>query len=113
MSMKVELFYIADCPNYETARQFLTEALRGLGLSGKVSEIEVRDCEQAEALMFPGSPTIRVDGKDVELTLLEQDHYGLSCRIYLVDQQRQGFPSREMIRDAIRSSISADAKRSE
>jgi hypothetical protein len=105
--MKVELLYITDCSNYEMALRLLKQALRENGLSEAVSEIEVHDFEQAGVLAFPGSPTIRVDGKDLEAAMPEQNQYGLSCRTYIVDQKRQGFPSRNMIRDAIRCSISA------
>ena len=92
--MNVELFHIADCPNYETARQFLKEALREVGLPEEVTEIEVCDSQQAEVSTFLGSPTIRVDGKDVEATLPDKDQYGPSCRTCFVDEKRRGFPSR-------------------
>jgi len=103
--MKVELLYIADCPNIEAARRPLKEALRELGLPEEISEIEVRDSAHAQALAFPGSPTIRVDGKDVEATFLGQGGYGVSCRMYVVDGTRQGVPSQEIIRKAIRSAV--------
>jgi hypothetical protein len=101
--MKIELLHIADCPNTEAARGLLIEALRELRLSEEISEIEVCDSAQAEALAFAGSPTIRVDGKDVETTLPSQDSYALSCRTYVIDGTRHGFPSDEIIRKAIRS----------
>ncbi len=101
--MKIDLLHIADCPNIDAARQLLKEALRELGLPEEISEIEVCDSEQAEALAFPGSPTIRVDDKDVETSLPGQGTYGLSCRTYVIDGKRQGVPSQEIIRKAIRS----------
>jgi hypothetical protein len=101
--MKIDLLHIADCPNIEAARRLLKEALRELGLPEEVSEIEVCDSAQAEALAFPGSPTIRVDDKDVETSLPGQGTYGLSCRTYVIDGKRQGVPSQEIIRKAIRS----------
>src|SRR5260370_17054349 len=103
--MKIELLHIADCPNVDAARRLLTEALRELGLPEEVSEIEVCDSAQAEALAFPGSPTLRVDGTDVETTLTRQSSYGLSCRTYVIDGTRQGAPSHEIIRKAIQSSV--------
>jgi hypothetical protein len=104
--MKVELLHIAECPNMEAARGLLKEALRELGLPEEISEIEVCDSEQAEALAFPGSPTIRVDGKDAETSFLGQDAYGISCRTYLIDGTLSGVPSQEIIRKAIRSAVS-------
>jgi len=103
--MKIELLHIADCANIDAARRLLEEALRDLGLPEQISEIEVCDSEHAEALAFPGSPTIRVDDKDVETTLPAQGGYGLSRRTYVIDGTRQGVPSQEIISKAIRSAV--------
>jgi len=112
--MKVELLHIADCPNTEAARGLLEEALRELGLPEEISEIEVSDSAQAEALAFLGSPTIRVDDKDVETTLPAQGGYGISCRTYVIDGTRRGIPSDEIIREAIRSAVAlADREKQE
>jgi len=61
--MKLELLHIADCPNTEGTQRLLNETLRELELTEEIREIEVSDSWQAEALSFPGSPTIRVDGR--------------------------------------------------
>jgi hypothetical protein len=98
--MKVELLHITDCPNTETARRLVKETLRELGLSEEIQEIEVSDSSQAEALRFPGSPTIRVDDIDVEAALPRQNNYGLSCRRYMIGGKRQGVPTQEMICEA-------------
>ena len=103
--MKAELFHIAGCPNTDAARRLLKQTLRELGLPEEISEIEVSDSAQAEALAFPGSPTIRVDGKDVETLLTGQLVYALACRTYVTAGTRQGVPSGEMIRSAIRSAL--------
>jgi hypothetical protein len=104
--MKVELLHIADCPSADAARGLLKQTLQELGLLEEISEIEVSDSAQAEALAFLGSPTIRVDGRDVETMLPGQLIYGLACRTYVTAGTRQGVPSGEMIRKAIRSALS-------
>ena len=104
-NMKLELLHIADCPNTNATRRLLNETLRELGLAEEIREIEVSDSLQAEALSFPGSPTIRVDGVDVEAGLPRNSN-GLSCRIYIIDGKPQAAPTREMIRTAIRSAQS-------
>ena len=104
--MRVELLHIPDCPNYEVAAQLLKEILSENGLPQNISEVSVTDFAQAEVLAFPGSPTIRFDGKDVDFP--EQGYRGLSCRTYVVDGKRQGFPSHAMISLAICSALSAD-----
>lgn len=99
--MKVELLHIADCPNAEGARALLKDTLHELGRREEISEVQVSDAAQAQALKFPGSPTIRVDDMDVETPLPEQPCYGLCCRMYLIEGRLHGFPTREMVRKAI------------
>ncbi len=105
--MKVELLYIADCPNYRETARILMEALSEYGLRDDLSEIEVTDSAQADALEFIGSPSIRIEGQDIESDIEPiapvQHHDGLSCRTYLLDGKLTGIPPLEMIRKAIRS----------
>ena len=104
--MKVELLHIAGCPHTEATRRLLDETLQELGLAGDIEEIEVSDSSQAEALSFPGSPTIRINGIDVETGMLRQNCHRLSCRIYMIDGNAHGAPTREMIRRAIQAAVS-------
>jgi hypothetical protein len=101
--MKVELLYMVECPNAQRARCLLRNMLRELSLPPEIHEIEVTDLSQAEELRFPGSPTIRIDGIDVEAALPRQESYGLSCRTYLIDGRLHRLPTQEMVRTAIRS----------
>ena len=56
-------------------------ALAAAGLDPESVVItEITSDEQAADLGFPGSPTIRVNGADVQEPL--EDATGLSCRIY-------------------------------
>ena len=111
--MRIELLHIPDCPNYEVAARLLKEILHEHGLPQKIADVPVTDFAQAEALTFPGSPTIRIDGKDVDTTFPEQGYRGLSCRTYIVDGKRQGVPSHAMISLAIRAALLADPSRLE
>src|SRR5713101_1751941 len=101
--MKIELLYIAECPNYRKAARMLRESLREFGFRDEVSEIEVTDSAQAETLAFMGSPSIRIEGKDIEPVASSQPAYGFSCRTYLVGGKLAGVPSLGMIRAAISS----------
>lgn len=51
----------------------------------------------AHSLRFPGSPTIRINGRDIEPQ--ETASYGLMCRLYT---DGSGAPSHQRLRDAIR-----------
>ena len=64
--MKIELLLWTGCPSTDEARELLDEVLDERGAKADVVEREVRTQDEAEALGFPGSPTIRVDGRDVD-----------------------------------------------
>jgi hypothetical protein len=105
--MKVELLYSPDCPNHVPAAQMVREVLAEFGLCQEIIEIEVADHANAVAASLPGSPTIRIDGRDVEPGFAESGQSGLSCRIYLVNGLRQGVPAREWIRDAVETAVTS------
>jgi hypothetical protein len=105
--MKVELLYFDGCPTYSQA---LDNLLRALALERQVADVEmirVRDAADADAKRFIGSPTIRLDGVDIEgpATDLQRAFYG--CRVYVEGQRNVGWPSVDRIREAIRRERSA------
>ncbi|HUI41611.1 MAG TPA: DUF2703 domain-containing protein [Terriglobia bacterium] len=100
--MKVEVLYLAGCPNYLLAVDRLKAVLRQEGLAVEVGEIEVKDKAEAEALKFIGSPTIRVNGLDIEDGSTCVPQSGLGCRLY-----SGGLPAEEMIRKALRNAQGA------
>lgn len=95
--MKIEVLYFEGCPNYLPAVGRLKTVLRETGLPSEVSEIEVTDESVAKTLKFFGSPTIRVNGFDIEAESRNVKDTGLACRRY-----SGGLPSEEMIRTALR-----------
>ena len=56
--------------------------------------------EKAGRLRFPGSPTIRVDGRDL-FPFVERGIWALGCRTYATPEGLKGYPTREMILDAL------------
>ncbi|HET6642227.1 MAG TPA: hypothetical protein VFG93_03045 [Gaiellaceae bacterium] len=100
--MTVEFLYWEGCPSYPEARELLEEVLRGRGVDVPIQVREVRTQEEARELGFPGSPTIRVDGRDVDPGG-ESEPPSLSCRIYHLPNGRVSpVPTREQIEEALR-----------
>lgn len=77
--MKVEILCVPSYPNCHSAVELVREALRKEGLSAKIREVIIRDQATAEALHFPGSPTVRLNGHDVEPV---EATPALCCRLY-------------------------------
>jgi hypothetical protein len=99
---RVELLYWEGCPSHPEALELLREVLAERGLDVTVELREVRTDEEAEALAFPGSPTIRVDGSDIDAAGAAA-RPALTCRIYhLPDGRVSPVPSRRQLEDALR-----------
>jgi len=95
--MRIEVLYFEGCPNYVPAVDRLKMVLWQEGFTTDVCEIEVRDESAAKTLKFFGSPTIRVNGLDIEADSRNVTETGLACRRY-----SGGLPSEEMIRTALK-----------
>jgi hypothetical protein len=99
--VRIEFLYWDGCPSHPEAEELLRDVLRARGLDAEIHRREVTSHEQAVTERFPGSPTIRVDGRDVD-----PDGAGarpaLTCRIYhLPDGRVSPVPTRQQLEEAL------------
>ena len=80
--MKIELLYFDGCPSYAELLPRLRELLVSEGIEDEVQLRRVADPEDAERERFLGSPTVRIDGEDVDPTAEDRNDYGIECRLY-------------------------------
>ena len=100
--MRVEFLFWRDCPSHEEALATLRSVLEDHGPDVPVDVIEIESLADAELHTFPGSPTIRVDGDDVDAGGASGPP-SLTCRVYrLPDGRPSPVPSREQIEEALR-----------
>lgn len=85
------MLYFAGCPNHEELVPRLEALLREHG-SPVVELVEVPDDEAAQRERFLGSPTLRIDGLDVEPAAQTRIDFGLKCRLYRTPQGLSGTP---------------------
>src|SRR5260370_29992903 len=104
--MKIEMLYRAGCPNHPPAVTRVSEVLRQETVSAELVEIEVKDSATAQQVEFLGSPTIRIDGLDVELAARTSQAFGFGCRTYIDEGRRTGVPPDAVIRAAIQEAKS-------
>ena len=77
---KIELLYFPGCPNVEATRENLKSALKTLSKKPfAFEEINIHDPASPKEYRNWPSPSILVNGKDVEGT---PDAEGAACRIY-------------------------------
>jgi len=98
---RVEILYFDGCPNHEPARALVDRLARQLGVEPEIELVQVADPEAAAMLRFLGSPTVRVDGVDVEPGAEERRDFAFSCRIYRSDGGASEQPAESWVREAL------------
>jgi hypothetical protein len=100
--MTVELLWWDGCPSHPEALAELERILREEGVEPSVRLVEIASDEQAQQERFPGSPTIRIDGRDIAAPG-ESEPFSLTCRVYRTGDGRfSPVPDPEVVRAAIR-----------
>lgn len=97
--MTVELLYFSGCPNAASYAPHLRELLRAT--HHQLVEREIVDEEGAIREHFLGSPSVRVDGRDIEPGAADRSDFGWSCRLYLTDDGPRGSPSDNWVWQAL------------
>lgn len=97
----IEFLFWRDCPSHERALARLTEAMDRHGIPAHELQVtEVLDADQARRLAFPGSPTIRFDGADLQPP--GDASAELTCRLYrLRDGRPSPLPDPDDLADAV------------
>ena len=102
MTHRAELLWFDGCANHEAARALLRDAVARVAPETGIEEIEAGDPGVAERLRFPGSPTIRIDGADVEPGFTDPGDHTPRCRLYRTDAGLGGLPDPAWIEAALR-----------
>jgi hypothetical protein len=101
----VQLLWWRGCPSWEDALALVREEMESAGVDPQSLEVrEIRTDDDADEERFMGSPTIRIDGRDIEP--LSNEPIGLSCRVYrLRDGRPSPLPDRDDLRETLRRAI--------
>jgi hypothetical protein len=98
--VRVEVLYVSECPSHPAAVKLVEEVLVAEGVATNIHEVLVTDERMAGELKFLGSPTIRINGKDVAGGSQTAKDFGLSCRLYAGSKQI-GLPPAELVHRAV------------
>jgi len=99
--LQVEILAFAGCPNVEQARVNVQQAIDDEGVAASVAYLEIASPEMALSHRFLGSPSVRINGSDVEAGADDRLNFGLMCRTYAQGGAVMGATSVEMIRAAL------------
>jgi hypothetical protein len=95
---KIEFLYFKECPGYKQTLANLKAALRESGRRADVTLIDVASEQQAERVGFQGSPSIRVNGEDLEG---RNEGHSYGCRIYHIGGKITPTPTQEFIKEKL------------
>lgn len=95
--IKIELLYFEDCPSYKHVWSDLLEVVTDNKLNVVIRPINIDSFEKANSLNFAGSPSIHVNGVDLE------NYRGegvMACRVYN-ENANKGYPSKALLEKRI------------
>ncbi len=90
---KIEILYFEGCPNHQPAVALVRQVVDELGMDASIVDVEVFGPDDAKQLRFLGSPSIHIDGVDVEPEARTRTDFGFACRTY----NGEGLPPRAML----------------
>lgn len=99
--MKIELFVSPGCSHRDQALAVVSEAAAESGHHEPPRVVTVGDYGDAKTLRSFGSPTVRVDGVDVEYGEREPEEFSTGCRFYNSPEGWQPVPRKEMVKRGI------------
>lgn len=99
--MDIEFLWFDGCLGHAKARPLLEQVLAEEGVNHPIRAIKIANHDDAVRHHFLGSPTIRINGRDI-VEQADAD-YAMRCRVYWVDGRPQDYPSKDMIRAAVRT----------
>lgn len=122
--MKIELLYLMNCPWCQRTKRLLREVLKELKLKAKVKEILIDTKAKAKKYGFVGSPTIRINGKDIQKVVektrclpceklakltkkktpfVKKECCMSGCRVYNYKTKRYPYPPKRLIKEVLNS----------
>ncbi len=94
----IEVLFFEGCPNVVPTVALARDVAAELGIAAEIREVEIRDEADATRLRFLGSPTVRVNGVDIDPEAVARTDYAFGCRLW----GESGVPPRELMLSAFR-----------
>jgi len=99
--MKIEILYFEGCPSFKPALNILNQILEEERIEASVKRINVDSENLVKVHRFLGSPSIKINGRDIEIDSRSSNEFGKRCRIFDNNGVPGGVPPKSMVRRAI------------
>ncbi len=100
--VNIGIFFIEGCPGVSAITDSIKEVITEESVDADISLFLIETSEEARRLQFTGSPTVRINGVDVEPNMQTNKDYGLRSRHYYINGEKANYPTKSMIRSAIK-----------
>jgi hypothetical protein len=97
----IEVLYVQDCPHYPATLALVERVRAEVGIDAELRTSLILDQAAAEQARFAGSPTVRVDGRDVEPGSEPVTEYVFGCRLYRLEYRFAGLPEERWVWEAL------------
>ena len=105
--VRVEVLARPDCPNLPTTLALIERVAWEERIPVKVERVTITSEANARRRCLLGSPTVRVNGRDVEPGAERRTDFGLGCRVYRTERGLAGWPDEHWLRTALLSAAEA------
>ena len=85
------------------AEKLVRKTVDELGIDASIEIINVINNDDAIAKRFLGSPSIRINGKDLEIEENESTQYSMRCRVYRFGQETSGIPDKDVLLNCLKN----------
>lgn len=104
MELRFQLLHTRGCHGYKQAMEELEMALEEAGLPARFEVILINNQVSAEKYRFFGSPTIRINGQDIDPEAVSIEKFGQeACRPYFWRDKFYDYPPKDMILEAVKA----------
>jgi hypothetical protein len=101
----IEVLYVQDCPHYHGTLALVERIRAELGIDAELRTTLIVHQAAAEQAKCSGSPTVRVDGRDVEPGSEPVTECIVGCRLYRLEHRFAGQPEERWVREALLRAI--------
>jgi hypothetical protein len=101
--MLVEVLAFPGCPHAATALELARRVAAQTRPEPEVRLVAVATATDIETMRFLGSPSIRVDGRDIEPGANARRDYSFSCRLHATEIGLRSLPSQQWLQDALQA----------
>jgi hypothetical protein len=104
MTMQIDILYMEECTDWQTAAELVQQVLDDLGMAATIDYWLISSDREATEAYFMGSPTIRVDGQDL-FPVHSDIPAGMRLRSYFTEEGLLGHPTYSMLYEALASLV--------